>query len=784
MDFTAVVPANQPSRRQAPSNTIASSSLPPLLPSSGEFTAVASSPRPHLEKQSPRVGLASQVASWPLTFAPGSPTQRAVNDSTAAFDAFSPLSPKTHRLHARARLVDDSRTRPVLLQELQSLLQTGLDGGNDSPAAELPPIPSLRRLQIVREALGRLIAGFSVYAPVLARIRDEYESAVASLRAQSIMVPGLHSRLQSVETHCLKQLSTNSVEAKARSVLLKRRLAETQAMLAASAAENARLQAELLLEQTKLTQAGNKHIELQRSTLALANSVRRHDESLHAAHERSLEDAKALQQVTAKYYHACDELAELKKTVAALEEQGSGQHVAADKSVILLLTRELQELHTLTVAGASRQDTKQHEEEANTHLALNHAFVQALDAVGLPLDFQGLLDGVRNGEDVAAGLKQKLRELQQRQIALLSPPSNQPSPVLFLTEPVELVTFGSSLTRQQSGDFLAGRELGTHLPESLRHDGFVRNLFLPRTKVEQLVSQVWDQLDELVKPRRSHVNSLASPAQALERALSRIGGERVELAYNLLASLERFSPQSSDCRLFQLVLRQELPVEARIDLKHELSSLHDALLAVDRDRHCTTLTDASASTELSLPPGQVSLADVVQILRLTFPWKTETAFSQLHRALLVDLRGQPQTDYTALLAVALGSSKPHERRQQFAECLRMQRLDDLLAFRRHIQRQIRSHIGSETDEQPAESDGAAIMISLRDLRSCLNTADPAMPEPEAMRILSAVSTLTARELLVHDDMMLDTRQVLRRLPTLLLRPTGRFLLESCETSPK
>ncbi|KAL4086553.1 hypothetical protein PRIC1_014256, partial [Phytophthora ramorum] len=75
-------------------------------------------------------------------------------------DPFSPISPKAHKLHTRTRLVDDSRTRPALLQELQDFLRAELDGGErDTSSAGKP---SLRRLQVVREALGRLIDGFSV----------------------------------------------------------------------------------------------------------------------------------------------------------------------------------------------------------------------------------------------------------------------------------------------------------------------------------------------------------------------------------------------------------------------------------------------------------------------------------------------------------------------------------------------------------------------------------------------------------------------------------------------
>ncbi|KAF4029546.1 Translin-associated factor X-interacting protein [Phytophthora infestans] len=228
------------------------------------------------------------------------------------------------KLHTRTRLLDDSRTRPALLQELLEYLHTELDGERESRK------PSLRRLQLVREALNRLIDGFSVYAPVLMQIRDEYERAVEDLHARNLMIPGLQTRLQSLETHCLQQLSAYSAEAKARSLVLKKRLAETQALLAASTAENARLTAALRSEKDNATKAESKLTD-----------------------ERSLVDARALQKATARYYHACDELAELKKSVAALEEQGNGEHVAADKNTIVLLSREEQELSTALTASSA-----------------------------------------------------------------------------------------------------------------------------------------------------------------------------------------------------------------------------------------------------------------------------------------------------------------------------------------------------------------------------------------------------------------------------------------------
>ncbi|KAG6616038.1 uncharacterized protein IUM83_03710 [Phytophthora cinnamomi] len=611
-------------------------------------------------------------------------------------------------------------------------------------------------------------------------------------------------------------------------------------MVAASAAENARLNAALKVEKDNVIQAENKLAEAQRSTLALASSVRRHDESLRAGHERSLEDARALQKVTARYYHACDELAELKKTVAALEEQGNGEHVAADKNTIVLLSRELQELSTaLAAASESTSILKSNQDnEDSKYIALNHAFVAGLDGFGLELELSELLAGITNAPTIPEGIEatavtiaQRLRQVQQQQFALLAAKRDAEqgtqSPLVFLTEPAELITLNgiiadklvasSAVRTTARGDFLPGRGMGPDVPSYLQHDGFVRNLFFPRGRIEQLVAQVWDQFDEQVRVAQNRHSTtrasfssasdgtkavLASASgsslltMALERFLQRSRdnrADRVELVYNFLNGLERFSSQSSACRLFHLVFSQELPVDARGDQTRELTRLREALAVVDHDRHFSNTSPGSSElTDSVLPPGRVSLADVVRTLRLTFPWKSDAAFSQLHRALLLDLRGHPQVDYATLLVHhphmstnQTSKAKPdagnRQPKCQFAECLKMQRLDDLLSFRQHVQLHIRRKVQpnvTEVEINEPLGEAGALMVSLHDLRACLHAADAAMPEQDVTKILAAVSGLSARELLTHDDMMLDARQVLQRLPTLLVRPTGRFTIDT------
>ncbi|KAL7681829.1 hypothetical protein Plhal304r1_c054g0139651 [Plasmopara halstedii] len=271
-------------------------------------------------------------------------------------------------------------------------------------------------------------------------------------------------------------------------------------------------------------------------------------------------------------------------------------------------------------------------------------------------------------------------------------------------------------------DFIACRELGINIPTFLQYDGIVRNLYYSRAKIEQMIEQVWNQYDEQARfidsgqstsaianfPLSSETSLLTV---ALDRFLQRARDHRadqVELAYNFLSGVERFRTRSSVCRLFHLVYCQELSVEARSDQSRELAALHDALVTVDQDRHSSTIL-ADSSSVTCPPPGQVSLADLVQALRQTFPWKSDAALSQLHRATIVDLRGQLHVDYTTLIA----------------QDLKMQRLDDLLTFQHHVHDQIRRG-GSQSTELVSE-DCRTQLISLHDFRVCLQAADQPCP---------------------------------------------------------
>lgn len=711
-----------------------------------------------------------------------------------------------------------------------------------------------------RAVFQKLIEGFSVYAPLLTLIRDEYERVISMLRVKCEQIPRLHAQLQTLETQCLHDISLHSLEQRTREMGMKKQLKQTQGRLTACAAQNASLREQIEALQREISGLEQRSEGLQRSNHTLVSSIKRHDETLQQVHQRSVDEGQAMQQITHKYYHACDEITELKKTIAHLEEKVDGVQVAADRATIALLTKELQELQSLRTNAPLSAAVSSAPEDAPVHQALNRAFVRAFQSVGAPVSLPALLEAADNRFNsahptdsvtrnsptdemvakVASDIQHKLLQLKQHHAALLPPPesvvhsSTTNQSAVFLTEPPEKPTneAGDGLLLMSAiaplnipaQDYITCRGTGNDVPEYLQFDGVVRNLHFGRMIVEQLVAKVWDLQDELTASRAKS-NSTRRHSRGDQHASVRdadlhrrgkttivplrvvfatflqrncaVRAEMAEMAYNLAVGMTRFAATSSACRLFQLVLECQAPDDARYDQVREINVIYEALLAIDRERQ----SGVSASPSPPVPPGFVSLADVVRSLRFLFPWKTDEALSQLYRSLLEEQRGSPLVDYAALLRLPhqsvhqTGSWRTKAGRVPFIECLKSQYVDDIVAFRRHLQQQVKQELGTAgafpsisstgsasieasllPGEDRSESDRppGAQMISLLKLRQCLQRCDPAKPVQEINSVLVVVSGFSMEQVLTHDDMMVDGRRVIECLPTLLVRPSGKF----------
>ncbi|KAJ0393053.1 hypothetical protein P43SY_004652 [Pythium insidiosum] len=371
------------------------STLPPLtLPHAGSTDAM--SPRRPLATLAGRsqfrlaqrtsldsaaVGL-PEVDSWPLVPAPTSPVLRHATPSPKNAAASSPLSPRLRKRRAQHRVLAESRSQPTLLQELHAFLARELDAiGESTVDAQSDDVvmphdkvdddesdsdrdrdgakrrnrpPNLRRLQIFRTLMQRLTEAFTVYSPLLAWIQHEYDAVVEHLLAQCQLIPQLHAELESLHTQCLQELSRHQIETKQRHHALKQTLKQTQAKLTAYAAQHARLAEENTALHAQVEELERRAAEMQQSNVSLVNGIKRHDETIRHIHERSRDEAIALQQITLKYHRAADEIAELKKTIASLEEKVGGVHIAADKATIGVLSRDLQELHAKYIRLSTR----------------------------------------------------------------------------------------------------------------------------------------------------------------------------------------------------------------------------------------------------------------------------------------------------------------------------------------------------------------------------------------------------------------------------------------------
>lgn len=878
-------PASPPSSAHSPDFRTMSPRPTSLLAGCTKPTSFASerisAPPPPPNREYP----VAQVDPWPLNLVPTSAYRR-FNPSKLTLDSVPDLngvipsqhssfslvdsasspsrmtSPRKRQVQARhkARVIEESKLQPMLVQELHSFLlnelkqiEDGSDQDNAFSTEDRREPSQLRRLQVFRALFQRIIEAFSVYAPLLALIRDEYENVISLLRSRSEQLPRLRAQLQTLETQCLHEISMHSLEERARVLALKKQLKHTQGRLTACAATNASLREQIEGLQRELARLETRSDGLQRSNHTLVSSIKRHDETLQQVHQRSVDEGQALQQVTQRYYHACDEITELKKTIAHLEEKVDGVQVAADRATIALLTKELQDLHTAvnTASNFVSTDTiSSNTTTLKTHIAINESFVRAFEGVGIHFTIPSLMEligydqcpaqptlcedaATTNGiAKMALVVHQKLLQLCQLQLSTLSYQANNDAKtsesVVFLTEPPELPTGTTSSLNASTaiemlevpGDgYLQCLGTGADVPEHLQFEGVVRNLHFSLGTTEQFMEKIWDLQDEITKARNKPGSiSLGAPSHHSDARLTgsnhlhipplravlisflhRTCSTKTEMAetvYNLVTSVSQFAAVSSDCHLFQLVLERQAPDEARIDREQETNTLHEALFVIDRERQSISSSDRGKD-EVPLPPGCVSVADIVQTLRLLFPWKTDQALSQLYRSLLLELRGQRHVEYSTLLrqhhsyrhSNNTGGVKGISAKHPFVECLKSQYVEDIIAYRQHLQQQIKAVMAAGINDTPLNEEnsndniaGAARMMSLKTLRQCLQSCDPAKPEQEIAPILSAVSGLTIEQTLTRDDMMVDGTHVIDCLPTLLIRPSGRFskTAPSCE----
>lgn len=825
-----------------PPPTSVTTSLPPLVPSDNSPL----SPRRERDNATPRTEPTvqqlvdheysiAQVDVWPLTLQTSGRMAR--NED----DPLSPLSPRQRKVQTRHKTVEESKSKPLLLQEMHAFVQRELQVLDEPTALSQDPEssrPSFQRLDVFRRLFQRVIEAFTVYAPILSQIKDEYEHVIECLAPQCSNAAQLQSQLQTLQTRCLHEISAYTADARQRCQTLKRSLRQTQGQLTACAAQNAQYVESNQRLQQQLDQLLKRNEDKQLSIHVLVNSIKRHDETLSHVHDRSREESKAMSQVTSKYHHALEEIAELKKTVAALEEKVGGVHLAADKATIALLTHEIQQLHTKQRRQTKTQAQSERICSADEAEALTRVFTKCLEMQGAPYTIPKLVEllascSETNPVHASLGFSSTISSLEwpsssrfpaevvEKAAAVIlerlggqlhqdpSPnPSKDSSATTFLTEPGEVLALSTGrvlLPPSAQPEYFTGRGTGTDVPEYLQHEGLVRNRWYSQCKVEQTIMRVWQQQDDLEKAKRNHhlaasgKNShLAALAPSLLQStgnhgrvplakvftfyLNRACGSRVdaiECAYNLVDSLERLAPVSSDCYLFRLILQEQLPDEARQEQAKQLYAVYDTLFALERERHGDG--DGVSDSNGAEAGDHVPLSVAVRSLRLLFPWKADSALSALHRSLLLDLNGSPHVNYGALLLHQ--EDKSARRRSHFAECLRMQFIDDLLVFRQRIQQSIEQSLVPTATETAITQDPAAtasssetsgsVMISLRTLRECIQKCDVTKPVQEINSLLCTATGLSMDQILTQDAMVIDGRRFLRRLPTLLIAPTGK-----------
>lgn len=536
-----------------------------LQPELDRWSSVVSL-HPHVGRDYP----VAQVDSWPLT---------SVNHAVASHITVppaSPLSPRARKAQARHKLVDDSKSRPLLLQDLYAFLDSELAAIGQSmhtippppsSSEESPHPPRLARLRVFRELFHRVIASFSVYAPLLSLIQDEYERVVAALQRKCQLLPQLHSELQSLEAQCVQEISRQQLDATRCHRTLQETLKQTQAKLTACAAHNAHLADATRKLEEELQAVQLRKDEMQRANHSLVSGMMRQDDTLRHVHERSREEGLALAQMTTKYHRACEEITELKVTVATLEEKVGGVHVAADKAMIALLAKDLQETHSKLQTALAKTSDDPAENAPGT--VLTRVLVKVLASNGVEMKADELVEMLRmhclegtslssasslsrtiamlmsapsrtrlpiatkascvaaasapgdcalagiTASDLALGVERVAVTLSDK-IALFHQQQHQVvhrteylANSTFLTETHETGARFSQANAQvltrllSTNDLIQAKGTGADVPEYLQYDGVVRQLYYDRRRVETLIAKVWAFKDD-VERRGTH----------------------------------------------------------------------------------------------------------------------------------------------------------------------------------------------------------------------------------------------------------------------------------------
>lgn len=223
----------------------------------------------------------------------------------------------------------------------------------------------------------------------------------------------------------------------------------------------------------------------------------------------------------------------------------------------------------------------------------------------------------------------------------------------------------------------------------------------------------------------------------------------VEFAYNYLDALKKYD-FDSDCRLFLMIMAEELPEEIRFD---QLALLNNLIDEFQREE----------STIRQPIEGRLPVDSFMRALRRVIPTKGEHALRRLEKALDLEIKGRKYVLYNEIL-----EEDEQGNQGKFCETLRIQHLTECTTFANHVMDIIEQFLEDEEqqyeeDEDRSSNSSAAAealaelkarKLRISRLREALIFSDPDNSRAGVNKLLARGCGVS-----VEDMLLLETRKV-------------------------
>ena len=362
--------------------------------------------------------------------------------------------------------------------------------------------------------------------------------------------------------------------------------------------------------------------------------------------------------------------------------------------------------------------------------------------------------------------------------------------------PTQTAESAAASTAQSTGSALFDHfeGLGEHhdLPTFLRISGKVQNLFMTRKDTGRLIQAIMyagrirrdrlvNTLQELSSTHVPSGASVLSPGYtgnqlSLDKVQHLLAepfsmffesfllkhfhtvAHVVQVAFNLLENAKKFINES-DCRLFLLVLNNDLPQDVWYDHEDTFQAICAAMQK--KELHTGVVVDGKR---------RLTVDEFMRTLRTSMPYKSELSFKKLQRALALENKSSRYVIDIPALLLEINEEKPSSggtgARGLFCEMLRSQAITESIQFYAAVNDSIDNVCGNTkpginiiaynhqiqkgASNQAEEHEAAVSEATVNMLRKALVTVDPDKSRAEINECLARALGVTIEKMLLME----------------------------------